>query len=349
MQTVFSRRSGYKKKALGWGLVAASCLIVLSAPAQTEPAARGPVLQMETQQVDVGLVPYLCAIEHTFALSNAGDAPLELAVSKKDCKCSLAELSHRVLAPGQQGTLRIGYAPGERIQHGAVEYIIRLNTNDPAQANPIVSLKAQIVKPLEVSPQKVELQIKDNGNLTGSFAVDCYSFERLATITAINLSSPLLRVEKLADREIPHGVRHEYAISVAAEAPVRQVHESLTILADSEVVPQVEVPVVYVAPVTSLKARPSVLTLGVLPGNADTVKEIALVLENAPDAVITTATCADRRVQVELLPVDTPSTVAIRLTIAPAGTSGTLRAVLLLSTAGGETVRLPLLAVLASS
>jgi len=340
------------KTAVATCLYATLALLLAHADAATqatpsEPTTPAPHLFVEQPEYDLGLVPYLHSFTHVFALTNTGNAPLELNVSKKDCKCSIAALSHSVLLPGQKGTLEVGYIPGEHASHGAIEYTIRLFCNDPERNTPVLKLKARAVKPVEVVPAKVALEPDpENGNCTGTFVVEQYSFDSPAPTITVEPSSPALIIDALEKSTIPSGIRTRYRVHISS-APTDALHEHLTVQTDSQIIPQIEIPVEYAPKTTAaINLNPPILTLGVLSKNKQALKETLLHLAPPCTFTVTAATCTDPRIQVELLP-GKEDAIALRLTITPDNTAGTIKTLIHLTLNNGGKLDLPVLGVLA--
>ena len=70
----------------------------------------------------------LTEAEHTFIIRNGANAPLQLKNGGTTCKCTVAELPERLIAPGEGGTVRLAWHTGldREYAHGAT-----IETNDP--------------------------------------------------------------------------------------------------------------------------------------------------------------------------------------------------------------------------
>ncbi|WP_153555910.1 DUF1573 domain-containing protein [Roseimaritima sediminicola] len=89
--------------------------------------------------------------EHKFVIKNVGDAPLELAVLKTTCKCTLGELADSSLAPGESTTVHMTWeakTDGKRFQQTAT-----VSTTDPYQGELQLRIIGDIVDALSARPR----------------------------------------------------------------------------------------------------------------------------------------------------------------------------------------------------
>lgn len=101
-----------------------------------ETAAPGPKVYVDHLVHDFGRLDPLTKHEHTFVITNRGNAPLELTEGPTTCKCTVANLTAGSVPPGGKATVALQWNTGRDTEysHSATIY-----TNDPAQ--PIIRLK----------------------------------------------------------------------------------------------------------------------------------------------------------------------------------------------------------------
>lgn len=114
------------------------------------PAAGNPRVSLETDLLELGDLPNGVVAEREVAVANTGNAPLVVESVTTSCGCTSAVLEPMTLAPGERGNLRISFdsgAHGPDLRGELLRRVI-LTTNDPAQPEAIVELKANITDPV---------------------------------------------------------------------------------------------------------------------------------------------------------------------------------------------------------
>ncbi len=103
-----------------------------------------PRIAVEETAAAFGRIPTSQPVQHRFALSNSGKAPLLILGIKANCECTFAELSRKVLEAGQSTSIELTFTPkkpGERQQR------VLVMTNDPDYPVTVLTLKATAYKP----------------------------------------------------------------------------------------------------------------------------------------------------------------------------------------------------------
>jgi hypothetical protein len=88
-----------------------------------------PRAQVDQKKHNFGIMDPLQEGTYSFTIRNAGQVPLELTPGSTTCKCTLSELSRRVIPPGQSGEVQLTWNTGRKdifYSHGAT-----IHTNDP--------------------------------------------------------------------------------------------------------------------------------------------------------------------------------------------------------------------------
>lgn len=110
-------------------------LVLVEKTGGSAAAARGPrAVVVNGERHDFGTMDRLAQGEHAFLIHNNGDAPLELQLGKTTCKCTLGELEHSQLAPGETTNVTLRWqvkTPDPTFEQNA-----EIITNDPHH-NPI--------------------------------------------------------------------------------------------------------------------------------------------------------------------------------------------------------------------
>ncbi len=81
---------------------------------------------------------------------NAGTEKLVISEVKPTCGCTTAPLDKYELAPGETATMKVTLNVGT--SSGKVHKTIRISSNDPSAAMKVVSLKANMIRPIEITP-----------------------------------------------------------------------------------------------------------------------------------------------------------------------------------------------------
>ncbi len=124
---------------VGVVMAGAAVLAYLSAPGE-------PRVQVFPPRYDFGEVPYT-EVTATLRLVNAGDAPLVVEGVSTSCGCTEAEVSRKVIPPGEEAELRISFDPrrmGTRVE-GKVYREVYVLTNDPQNPELVVPVTAVVV------------------------------------------------------------------------------------------------------------------------------------------------------------------------------------------------------------
>lgn len=100
------------------------------------PAAAGvpaPRLELPSTSHDFGRIDSRLDVTHIFALQNVGTADLEIDNLVTSCGCTAAELSSRIIPPGQRADLTVIFDANLHPTNGAVTRLVWFATNDPTQ------------------------------------------------------------------------------------------------------------------------------------------------------------------------------------------------------------------------
>lgn len=102
----------------------------------TAELAKAPQLVLDGSTFDFGNIPANAASERAVQITNAGKRPLELRSIQPNCSCISATSEKAVLKPGESGTIRISFNPGDR--KGTMNKAVTFYSNDPK--NPVQRL-----------------------------------------------------------------------------------------------------------------------------------------------------------------------------------------------------------------
>ncbi|MEJ5244286.1 MAG: DUF1573 domain-containing protein [Bacteroidota bacterium] len=83
-------------------------------------------------------------------IKNVGNEKLVIKEVKPTCGCTTAPLDKYELAPGDTTKMKITLNLGS--SSGKIHKTIRVTSNDPTAQNKIISLKANVIRPIEIKP-----------------------------------------------------------------------------------------------------------------------------------------------------------------------------------------------------
>jgi hypothetical protein len=84
-------------------------------------------------------------VEHEFIIRNVGEAPLTISRAYTTCGCTTAEVSARVIQPGQVATVRLIFdagfhdTAGQTVRRGLI-----IENNDPNQSEAEIWTQAAV-------------------------------------------------------------------------------------------------------------------------------------------------------------------------------------------------------------
>lgn len=121
----------------------------------TSAAAAGPNLAFDQPHFDFGKVAQGKTIDHVFTFRNTGDAPATISKVNSSCGCTVAQVSNRVLKPGERGEIRASFDSTDF--GGPVAKEVYIHSNDPRKAIITLTMKGFVMEDMVVSPGQVDL------------------------------------------------------------------------------------------------------------------------------------------------------------------------------------------------
>lgn len=136
--------------------------VALRAPAQpaaaAEPNGPSPKLVFEQDTHDFGAVAPGSLSNCKFKFTNKGQGILKISEVTKTCGCTVFELSKKEFAPGEEGTIDVGYnadkGSGPRTRH---LYVL---SNDRDNPRIELTIKATIAQKVTYEPDKLDFTIR---------------------------------------------------------------------------------------------------------------------------------------------------------------------------------------------
>lgn len=116
---------------------------------------RKPRLIVVEPEFDFGIAERGSTVKHNFVLQNTGTAPVEILGVSAACKCTVAELSQRVIPPGAELLVH-----AELDLHGLTgpqRRNLQVRTSDPATPTVTLTLLGQSVSQISLEPAEISL------------------------------------------------------------------------------------------------------------------------------------------------------------------------------------------------
>ena len=125
-------------------------------PPPTPQSARpAPIISVDTIEHDFGDQWAGPPLNHTFTISNRGNAPLEIIEIRPQCGCTVAGTYPKTIAPGQSG--QVPFTLVTLTVYDAFSKPITLRTNDPVTPQLVLRLKGKIKRRVEYTPTMATL------------------------------------------------------------------------------------------------------------------------------------------------------------------------------------------------
>lgn len=128
-------------------------LMIACLPLQALASAPAPQLVVKDADFNFGEVFQGAKVEHSFQITNQGDAPLKIEKVKSSCGCTAALVSANELKPGETGEVRATF--NSTRFRGNVVKTVYLYTNDPVHKVAQMHLRGQVKEEVQVSTTRV--------------------------------------------------------------------------------------------------------------------------------------------------------------------------------------------------
>jgi hypothetical protein len=164
------------------------------------PAPRGPVVEIKDKEIRTAIEDTAKTYHYPFAITNAGDQPLELKLTKKSCWCTEVEMPKEPIAPGKVGNVIFHWSPMPATPPTYTS-TAEIQTNDPKTPQLRLQLQASVNAWIRLSPPLPYLDfLTVRPGQTGEMALKVFS-TRLPDFELTASASPALAIttEKLAE------------------------------------------------------------------------------------------------------------------------------------------------------
>jgi len=200
------------------------------------------------------------SVKHTFTVKNEGEGVLNISNVKPACGCTIANISSKILKPGESATIDANLSLKGR--RGLQTKTITVNSDDPTTPAYRLTLKGTAVSAVNLSPTSVYV-----GNLgQGEVATK--------TVTITNNDTMPLKIESVKAQNnsvtlnlktIEEGQKYELDVTTSATLPIGRISDFITITTNNEKAKSERV-TVYGQVVGKLNVTPAKLDITAAPG-----------------------------------------------------------------------------------
>ena len=120
-------------------------------------------IEVEPEQVDMGLISNSSITEQSVTVRNVGTAPLEIPFLSGGCKCIIAKLAQKTIAPGCSTELTLGFDPMEFPGFETKKRAL-LRTNDPKRPAVQIEVSAKIDPEFALEPAFIKFDDIQKGD-----------------------------------------------------------------------------------------------------------------------------------------------------------------------------------------
>ena len=170
-------------------------MLVVGATALAEGA---PKLQFDKMIYDFGTMVQVDQLKGTFVFTNAGDAVLKIQKPQPSCGCTVVKAEPETLQPGEKGELSFTVNVPQITGH--IEKYITVPSNDTNSPMQRLTIKADIQKTYDVTPQQMYIGVVSEGATTNvTFTLRRVDNQKLV-LTKVESDSPMLIGEDRDER-----------------------------------------------------------------------------------------------------------------------------------------------------
>jgi hypothetical protein len=185
-------------------------------------------LAWEKTEVEVNPPAGADAAVATFKYENKGTTPINIKAVRTSCGCTTAALKKNDVAPGEKGEIVATFKPGDNT--GLIQKTVTVDTDDPKSLQTILTLKANVVRLLELQPAFVFWQANEDPKPKTIVA----KAGKGVTIKSLEVTSS---TPDFTTKVEPGSTAGEFKIIVQPRETSHQLDANLTIKPDSSVSP----------------------------------------------------------------------------------------------------------------
>ncbi len=211
---------------------------------QPDSSYTGGKIAFDTETWDFGYAPGNALVRHIFTIKNEGKEDLRILKVKPTCGCTSAPLEKKVLAPGEQTELDVGFKT-LRFK-GAVEKHIKITSSDPNNGDIKLAFSAIVDEPhpvLRIYPDKFDfVQIKEGESAEQHVNITNITIKPVKLNYVDTPSLDYLEYD-LEKSELQPGETTKLNVRIKDTAPTGVLRESITFTLESEDADRISVPI----------------------------------------------------------------------------------------------------------
>lgn len=205
-----------------------AALLAFAAAAPRAPAATlAPKAVCPETEYDFGEMENTETVEHDYVVRNEGTLPLELLNVRTSCGCTAATPTKTLLAPAEEGRIRVSFDLKNR--SGRQEKLIIVTCNDPERPTFSMRLVGTAVQSVRAVPSSVFFgRVGPGAVRTRTFRIVAENgdFEVQSTVS----DAPWLLLEEVEDTgEEPDPAAKTYRVTLAETAPEGDITATVTL------------------------------------------------------------------------------------------------------------------------
>lgn len=220
-----------------------------------EAATGGPKAVAVKEVRDLGIVAKGEMLDVVFEIKNEGDAPLEITDVRPSCGCTVATYDETI-APGATGKVAIKIDTTNLL--GPDSKRVTVLTNDASNPSIVLTVKSEVKPYLNAVPGYARfnvVQAQEDGMVSQSvWAMDGAEFKILSVDVPQEFYSTKVRVATEEERvENAEGVQYQVDLTLAKDAPIGPLTDTMVITTDHPEQPLIHIPVSgFVRPVLAV-------------------------------------------------------------------------------------------------
>ena len=258
-----------------------------------------PIAVLVAPVYDFGEIEYDDQVVHEFEIRNDGDRTLELFDARSSCGCTVVDFDDRI-EPGSSGRMRVKLDP--RSQEGAFAVGVTVFTNDQANAQLNLTIKAELAQRVAVQPGYVLYAVargSSNGRVAEQMLWGADGHD--VAIRSVESTVPFLDVAFAEVTAAAEGVRWVVRTTLRDDAPVGPIQGVLVVSVDHPSQDVVRIPILgFVDDVFT--ATPKVLDFGPVEIGSGVESSLRLKSSSLEEIELIGVETTVAGVEVEILP-----------------------------------------------
>ena len=160
------------------------------------PPGPQPKIQVENPLFDFGSATEGTMVHHTFKIKNAGQGRLVITHVKTSCGCTAAQPSKNTLAPGEEAQIGVGF--DTRFQKGHQVRTVTAFTNDPDNAQAIMTMQGVVKQQVAATPAQVAFgKVKQGTEISREVTIsDLTDRKEPFVVSSVSNSNPAITVSR---------------------------------------------------------------------------------------------------------------------------------------------------------